>query len=147
MEAILFVCSESATIDVRTNTLSVFHIMEEVNAANFPFLLQKFSVVVVLSRTEDEPQNPDFRVRIRLGDQELFDGPVAIGFQHHLRARAIADFFGLVIVAPGDLGVEARDATQTLGRWTTRINRVGQPGVNVFQPFFPAPPSEPVHRD
>jgi len=140
METTLFVCCESAAIDARMNTISVFHILEELNAVNFPFVIQRFSVVLMLTRREDEPQNPDLHLRITLGAQELFNGPLTVSFQEHLRTRVVADLMGLVIPAPGDLMVDVQGADGARGHWTTRINQVGQLGVNVFQPFFPAPP-------
>ena len=147
METLLFVCSESAAIDA-TSALSVFHIMEEVNAVAFPVVVPRFSAIVLLSRREDEPQNPDLQLRISLGEQGLFNGPLNVSFRQHLRTRAIADLFGLLIPAPGDLIVHLRTAHDALGHWSIRINHVGQLGLNVF-PAMPPPAHgpEPVHQD
>jgi len=148
MEAILFLCSESAAIDARTNNLSVFHVMEELNAVSFPVLVQRFAVIMLLSRTQDEPQNPALHLRITLGEQNLFEGPLTFSFQQHLRARTVADLFGLVIPAPGDVSVDARVDDQPLAHWTIKVNRVGQLGLNVFPPMpLHAPPTEPARRD
>ena len=148
MDMTLFVCCESAAIDARTNNVSVFNIMEELNAVNFPILVQRFSAVLMLSRTEDEPQNMDLHLRITLGDQELYNGPLSVSFHQHLSTRAVADLFGLMIPAPGDLRVDIRQADRTLAHWTTRVNRVGQLGLNVFPPIpSHAPPPKPVQPD
>jgi hypothetical protein len=148
METILFVCCESAVIDARTNSVSVFNIMEELNAVNFPIVVQRISAVLMLSRTEDEPQNLDLHIRITLSEQELYNGPVAVSFHEHLTTRVVADLIGLLIPAPGNLRIDVQDAGISHGHWTTRINRVGQLGPNVFPRMPPhAPPPEPVEPE
>ena len=50
----LFLCSDSASIDVRTNTISAFHITEQLMTASFPVAIPRISVVTVLNREQSQ---------------------------------------------------------------------------------------------
>src|SRR6266850_3708579 len=103
MQANLFLCAHSSALDSRKNSISIFHVLEEVHAPAYPVVLAGMSVVSLLELDEGEPMNPEIELRIFLGDQQLFAGPFQANFQVRRKARALAEFNGLVIPAPGVL--------------------------------------------
>ena len=51
MKVQLFICAESVSLDLRKNSVSAFHIIEEINSPSFPLFTQPFSVVAMIDRT------------------------------------------------------------------------------------------------
>lgn len=51
---ILFVCCRSASVDYATNSLSLFDIVEQGEAAGFPAGFPEFTIVTLWRRNEDE---------------------------------------------------------------------------------------------
>lgn len=131
MEVELFVCADSAAVDARTQTISLFHIIEELNSPAFPVVIPRLTIGAVLTRVESEPERPDLQLRIGLGSQEIFRGPFGLSFQQHLRARAIVDIQGVVVLAPGSLKVALYAADRELAAWSIKVNHIGQPAVSV----------------
>lgn len=138
----LFFCSDSAAIDARFNTLSVFHIMEQLNAPAFPMAIPRLTVVALLSKEEADPPVFQLQLQIFLGVQQLFAGPVHGNFFQQLSTRTVIEVNGLVIPAPGELRLVLINGEQPLGSWTVRVNQVGMPAMQLVLPP-PAPPQPP----
>ena len=132
-----FICSDSAALDARLNTVSAFHIMEQLNAPAFPVAIPRVAVLALVSREETDPNNVQLHLQIVCGQQHLFDGPVPVNFNQQLSARTIIDMQGLVLPAPGELRLLLMNANDTIASWTVLVNHVGQAGAQLF---FPAPP-------
>lgn len=131
MEAKLFTCSESAALDARTNTLSLFHLTEELNSPAFPVVVPRLTIVALLVRRENEPERGELQLRIAMGEQELYRGPFQFNFQRHLRSKAIVDLQGLVMLTPGTLRISLYDGDREMGTWPIVVNHVGQPAIQV----------------
>jgi hypothetical protein len=59
MKARFFLCAESISIDQRRNSLSLFHIVEDLNMAGFPAVIPYIAVVGMFDRAADEPNDPE----------------------------------------------------------------------------------------
>lgn len=105
MQVKLFICSSSSALDARTNSISIFHVLEEVHAPAYPIVIPGMSVIALLELDDGELINQEMKLRVFLGDQQLFAAPFQTNFQVRRKARAIADFNGLVVPAPGMLRV------------------------------------------
>ena len=138
IEAKLFLCSDSAAIDVRLNSLSVFHIIEEINAAVFPVVFARITAIMILTREQGDPDNLALQMSISLGERQLFEGPFQVNFLQRLSCRAVVDLNGVVILAPGNLRFQVRHGAREIAAWNVVVNQVGQPRV---QPVVvPQPP-------
>lgn len=137
MEVKLILCADSASVDIRHNTFSAFHILEELGAASFPFVLPRLSVIAILERRSDEPPNPEIQLIITLDEQQLFVGPYQANFFNRLTARAIAELQGLVIAHPGTLQAKLIVHDVELGHWTMLVRQATPPGMQTY----PAAPS------
>lgn len=139
----LLFCAESASIDMRLNTVSAFHIAEEINALVFPVAVQKITVIMFLTREQTDEDSPALRLTITMGERSLFDGPLAVNFSQRLSTRAVADFNGLVIPAPGSLRFSVRLGDRELGAWNITINQISQAAMQ--QIIVPPTPSSAAH--
>jgi len=139
IQAKLFFCSDSAALDVRYNTISAFHILEDLNAPTFPIAIPRLAVIAMFSRAEEDPSNVDLQLQILLGPQQLFATPVPLSFVQQLHARTILEISGFVVPSPGSLVFALRNGETLIGSWAIRVNQIGQPAVqlNLPQPVAP----------
>ena len=133
----LFVCADSAAVDVRTSALSIFHVLEQVNGPFFPVVIPRVSIVFMLTREEPDPSNFLFQLEIYSGNQQLLARPVAVNFQQQFVSRTVLDVYGVVVPAPVTLRFELRNGEALLGSWSILVNQVGGP---VFQMNLPVAP-------
>jgi hypothetical protein len=131
MKVLLFACADSASLDARSNRLSLFHLTEELNAASFPAIHPTMSVVAIVERSAQEPQRGSLLITGELNGKQIFSLPFAVDFQTHLKARAIADIQGLPLSGPGKLTIKALDGTTVVASWPMQVNHIGQPQIHV----------------
>jgi hypothetical protein len=136
----LFFCSDSTSIDARSNALSAFNIIEQLNAPSFPVVVPRLAILIFLSREEGDPSVVQLQLQIFSGTQQLFGGPLAVNFVQQLSTRTIVELNGLLVPAPAELRLVLRDGDQLLDTWTVTVNQVGQPTAQLILP----PPPQPV---
>jgi hypothetical protein len=141
LQSKLFLCSDSASIDSRTHTLSVFHIAEGSNAAAFPIALPRITVIAILTREEDDPADVQLQLTATLAGQHLFAGPFPANFAAGLLSRTVVEMQGLVIPGPGDLSFVLRNGEQPLATWIIKVSQVGQPQLQLLLPQVPPNPA------
>jgi len=130
MEARLVVCALSVSIDQRSNSLSLFNIIEELNVPAFPFAIPYMALAIMLTKTADEPSEPrNLNLRCQLEGEQLFRGALAANFQQHLRVRLVVDIQALVVPRPGLLHVSVNEDDRELGAWEINVNNVGPRAV------------------
>lgn len=130
----LFLCADNAALDSRYNTISAFHILEDLNAATFPVAVPHLAVVGMFSREENDPSTLDLQLQFHLGPQQLFATPLTINFAHRLDSRIVAEMTGLVVPSPGSLVFALRNGEALMASWSVRVNQIGQPGVQLNLP-------------
>ncbi len=130
MKALFLICAEGATVDQRSNTLSLFKIIEELNISAFPSVISAFTIAVLITRAASEPTDVnDAYVRIELGNQEIFRHPTLLRFQERNRLRIILEIGGLLIPSPGELKATLNINGQELASWLIPVVNIGQPVV------------------
>ena len=130
MEARLVVCALSVSIDQRSNSLSLFNIVEDLNVPAFPFAIPYMALAIMLTKTADEPSEPrNVSLHCHLEGEQLFRGVLAPNFQQHLRVRLVVDIQALVVPRPGLLRVSAYEDDRELGAWQISVNNVGPAAV------------------
>ena len=126
MQLLFFTCAESSVVDSRTNRLSIFHVMEEMEAASFPAPLGQLTCIMMLSKTRRERQNVLFHIRFNLNKQLLVDLPFEVNFQDKQRVRGLAEIRNLVISGPGKLQAVLNYKNKDLGEWTVQVKQIGE---------------------
>jgi len=136
MNARFLLCAESIAVDQRRNSLSLFHIIEELNIAAFPIAIPYMAVVAMFDRTLEEPSDPEgVELTIFLGNQEISRGAMRLNFQGHLSMKAIYEVGGLVLAGPGTLEVAVTLENRKLATWPITLKNIGQPVVQAELPL------------
>lgn len=121
-----FVVAESVSVDQATNTMSVFHILEEIRAPLFPAVIPKLSAVAHWNAAPDE-LDQDFQVSVRISfpDGKLL--PFTQNFRMaRRRQRTIANFAGLPISQPGTLTIEVSLNGQHFADHTIEVFKIDE---------------------
>jgi hypothetical protein len=112
------IAAEGVILDSDTKAVSIFSILEDVQAEGFPVFIQKISLFVVLERAEGDSANQEFKIKISLGDLDLGVSPVAVNFQDKMRSNTIIRMYGIVIPSPGVLAATVLDGDRVLCSYT-----------------------------
>jgi hypothetical protein len=133
----LFFCSDSSAIDGRRNTISAFHIVENLWTPIFPIAIPSLSVIALLTRDQTDQQSVEYQLQVHLGGQQLLSHPLRASFLQQATARVIAEIHGLVVPAPGTLSFSAREGDQIKASWAVLVQQATQGQVQLH---FPPPP-------
>ena len=131
-----FLCSDSAAIDSRRNTLSIFHIAENMYVPVFPFLMQRISILASIERTLDEPSLMEATITAMQGDSEIFSGPLSVNFVQQLSTRVVVEVGGVVVPQPGRLTFTLRKAGEAIASYDFSVDRLDGPTIEQLP--FPA---------
>jgi hypothetical protein len=115
MRADAILCARGTSIDRETGALTIFQIIDGMEATGFPVLLQHTSVVVILEREEDEPPQTQCTLQILLDENLIMNEPVNINFGAARRHRQAINVQGLVVQSPGTVFVKIRHNNADLG--------------------------------
>jgi hypothetical protein len=131
MRVKLFVCAQSCALDSRTNSVSIFHVLEEIRVPGYPIVLTPLAIVALLELDEGEPINPEIELRVFLGNQQLYAGPFQTNFQVRRLSRTVAEFNGFVIPAPGTLRVQLHSAGHDIVSWEVVCDQIAPPQLDL----------------
>jgi len=115
MRADAILCARGTSIDRESGALTIFQIIDGMEATGFPVMLQHTSVVVILEREENEPAQAECILQILLDENLLLNEPVTINFGQARRHRQAINVQGLVVQAPGTVYVKIRHDNKDLG--------------------------------
>jgi len=128
MQVRLIACAESSATDQHRNTVSLFHILEELNSPAFPTIVPQCVLVTLFVREPAEPSRPEgVGVRVYLGTEVILEGPMDLDFQGHMRLRYTTSVQNLILSAPGTLRFSIVQNGRELGVWPMVVNHIGQP--------------------
>jgi hypothetical protein len=133
----LFLCCDSASVDLRTNTISAFHITEQLGAPTFPVAIPRIHSIALINREETDPGALQLQLDAYLGNQQIASGPFNVNFANQLSARGIAEMQGLVLPGPGALRFVLRNRETTMGSWTVSVVQLGQLPIQMLLPAQP----------
>lgn len=102
MKLIFMTCAQSSAVDSQTGRLSLFHLLEQVQATNFPTAMS-LTLVGMFAREEGEPDDQSVRLKVDLGETAIFDSSVNFSFRGKLRSRVLMAMNGLAIPSAGKL--------------------------------------------
>lgn len=131
-------CAESSSLDQRRNSLSAFHILDNLYVPLFPFVIQRLSILAAAERTSDEPSLIQASLLVTLGGSKIFEGAIALNFAQRLLMRTIIEIGGLLIQQPGELKFALLRGTQEIYSYSVPVERMDGPTVEQLP--FPDPP-------
>lgn len=100
----LCLVAEGVSVDRQTNELSIYNVLEGIEASGFPLFVQRISFLTVYERdVATDPEVVNGQMQVTLGDNAVMTQAVTINFQGKKRSRIILRFGGLLVPAPGDL--------------------------------------------
>jgi len=97
------VCAESVVIDISTNNVSIFNIVDAIAAVGFPIGINKLSAIFLLTREEVDPSTVDAIISVSMANEAISTHPYQIDFQGTLRNRCVVTAGGIVVPGPGIL--------------------------------------------
>jgi hypothetical protein len=146
MEALFMTVAASASVDASSNQLSIFNIIEEASAVQFPIATTNWTVCALLIKGPRDPDDPDLTLAITSTTQrqELFKAGFKALFQGKPRTRLNATLPPLILPGPGTLKISLKTARKELCSWTVLVTQLPQPtvqaspaGNSVSQPLSP----------
>ena len=90
-------------IDRFTNGMSLFQVVERIEAEKFPLLLPEAAFVAVLNREEGDPQQWDTELILHCGDAVVGKSDLHVDFENGLANRQVVNFQGLPVMTAADL--------------------------------------------
>jgi hypothetical protein len=127
-------------VDVRTNVLSLFNVLDEISTVGFPAAIPKLTAIALLARTQDEPQEAGTKLVATMNNQNLFEFAWPLEFKGRLKSRAVADLQGVVIPGPGTLRLGLWKDDSEIAFWNIDIVQIGPPKADLFSAPEHAPP-------
>src|SRR5690349_13049170 len=103
MKAEWAVLAQGASVDRFSNRLSIFNLVENIEAPSFPLFLPEAVFVALLKREDGERTVSDGILSIYSGESQLGQANVHIDFASSLYNRQIITFQGIPIFKPVNL--------------------------------------------
>lgn len=97
------ICAQGVAVDQLSNRLSLFNILETIQAQSFPVVLPELVFVVLLRREPEEPSQFDTEVQVLLGDLNIGKLSAQVDFKNSLTSRHIINFQPFLVQGPGEM--------------------------------------------
>lgn len=123
--------AQLSSLDMATNNVSLFNVLEEVNGVSLPVVIPSIQVFCLLEKTEGEIDEVSFSIKIQNNDQLLGEFPVKANFEGKKRSRLFLDLNSVVIPRPGKITFELIQDGAVKGEWWVDVNVREMAVVNV----------------
>lgn len=123
-----FIIAESCSVDQNTNSLSLFHILEELHVPGLPFVLPQLVAVSSWNLADDEIGN-EYQLLLRVhdpGQNEPVDFPLNTAAMRR-RHRMMQTFIGFAFHSFGDIRFEVLIDGQHGANHIVSVHQVPQP--------------------
>jgi Family of unknown function (DUF6941) len=130
----LMTAAHGSAIDRDTNSISIFEIIDELNAPSFPLLVQKMVIVVIFRREKvSEAESVESKIRIVMEEDLLFESDFTFNFNvNSRRNRTRLALDGFVIPKPGIVRFEILLEGKELGSHRMWANVVDGPRLEAI---------------
>lgn len=102
MKLLFMTCAQSSAVDSQTGRLSLFHLLEQVQAPSFPTAMS-LTLVGMFAREAGEPDDQSVRLKVELEGTAIFDSAVNFSFRGKQRSRVLMAMNGVAIASAGRL--------------------------------------------
>jgi hypothetical protein len=107
MRVLSLVCSETIIRDVKTNQITAFNVIDDINSVGFPLLLPKLSVYFFSQRVKEDPDNLQVKLTILNNDTQLFSQDFPVNFSNNkMKNKSVIEVKGIVINTSGSLHIK-----------------------------------------
>ena len=103
MKLVFAVLAQSVSLDQMTGRLSLFNLVEGIQAPRFPTVLGELVFVAVLRREAADQNRFDATLTVRIGQTTIGLANIAVDFQDKQNTRLIGNFQGLPVLTAGTL--------------------------------------------
>src|SRR5260370_23499062 len=103
MKLVFAVLAQSVSLDQMTNRLSLFNLVEGIQAPGFPTVVAEIVFVAVLRRETADQSTFDATLTVRIGQTIIGLANIAVDFADKQNTRLIGTFQGLPVLTPGTL--------------------------------------------
>ena len=124
MKSVYMLCAEGVVVDRRTNNVSIFNMMEEINSVGFPLLINKLYAVCLINREANDEDTTEAHFEFKLDDKVLLNANTSINFQNRQKTRSVLEVSGLVIPVPGTLKVSLLKDEEVISCNEIAINKI-----------------------
>ena len=143
MKLLFHLCAISSAIDITTNQVSLFNLLEQMNVASFPVVIPSITIISSLEREKGDRTKLDLQIRFTLGRKVIAEFPFEADFQKGLRHRNTAEVRGLMIPGPGILKIGLRYKDKPMGSaWSIDVIGIGEATLEETK----ARPAKPATR-
>ena len=121
MQSIICLAAKGVVRDAETGTISVYSILEQINAEGFPFFVQELALLAMWKREQDDPADIDLRVNVRNNNRVLSNEPFRVAFGEMPLNRSIVNVRGLVVHEPGEVHFEFLRDNQVIAHYSVDV--------------------------
>ena len=131
MKLIFMTCAQSSAVDSQTGRLSLFHLLEQVQAHAFPTAMS-LTLVGMFAKDASEADEQSVRLKVELDDAVIFDSPVNFSFKGKQRSRVLTAMNGLGIPSAGKLSFSflSADGVPLGSAWEIFVEKAAAPSGN-----------------
>lgn len=121
MRPVLNIVAKGVIRDAVSNQISIFNIVEDVQAQGFPAFVGELGWLIMWERDVGEPATGDFLSRVRMNERVLIENPIHVEFGDTLRHRTTISLGGIVVEETGHLKFEVVDQGRVLSDYEVRV--------------------------
>jgi len=103
MKLVFAVLSQSVSLDQMTNRLSLFNLVEGIQAPHFPTVLAEIVFVAIIRREAADENRFNATLTVRIAETTIGLADIAVDFEDKQNTRLIGTFQGLPVLKPGTL--------------------------------------------
>ena len=110
--------AEGVITDRDTGQVSVFGLLENLQAESYPLSIQKIAFFCLWARAADDPQWATCELSITLNGQDIARQSIGIDFQQHFHNRCKLLLDGFALSAPGTVVFRLAIPGHETAEWT-----------------------------
>ncbi len=118
----LLLCAEGVVIDQKSNNVSIFNILEQINVEMLPAIIPKMVILSVLEKDESDDIEWKGEYSISIDGKEMGRKLLKHNFRGFLRSRNIMVVAGLPLPKPGTLEIALLKEEKKLASYTIEIS-------------------------
>jgi hypothetical protein len=115
--------AEGVITDRDTDRISAFALLDDVQAASYPLLIQKLAFFCLWGRTSTDPQRLTCEFSITLTAQDIVRHGLDIDFQQYLHNRCVIRLDGFTLKEPGVVVFRLAIPDHDIAEWTLEVVR------------------------
>ena len=99
----IMLCAKGVIRDTDTNNITVYSIIENINAIEFPVIFPEITILNIFEKSTSDEDLAEEKLILKQGKQILFEKKFKINFQKKKRLRMIIYLQNIAIQRPGVL--------------------------------------------